>query len=446
MKQYDYDRISKIVFQISLACVFAGAFFALGAWMVATRPVPYFWMREMWRAIQETVSPEDIARIDVFDAPEGAVETPRLSPGSPVTGPCMAIVARRGTRHGIFWIDGTGAIVASIDAGDEFAGLSLDGLDWKSEGVSERRQAIWHGFDLVDDGGDEGVILAISGMSTPYGIGLVRMGSDGSVRWARGIGAHHTVMRRDDGNFVVTTMHLRMEPDPDFPNFTPPFMEDEISIVAPDGTELDRFSLMSALAHSQYRGFLSANFDLPTTVATRDPFHTNKASPLSASLAPLFPMFAPDDLLVSIRHLNAVFVIDPATRAVKRAYAGPFVRQHAPVWGADGRIYVFSNQSGARNFSASEILALDPASGDVVWRWTGDGQEPFFSEYRGDLDWVRPGVLLVAETNRGRVFMLDVATGEVIGDFRNIYRDDEGVLKTGAVMNARMAVCPETAR
>lgn len=439
---WDYDRISKITFQISLACVFATVFFGLGAWMVASKPAPYFWMREMWQAVTETVAPDDISRTDVFDAPAGAVETTRLVSGAPISGPCMLITARRQGRHGLYWLDGSGAIVRAIDTGDEYFGLSLDALDWQSAGVSERREAIWHGFDVTDDG----VILAISGMATPYGIGLVRLGFDGSVRWARELGAHHSVMKRDDGAYVVTTMHLNMTGNPDAPNFTPPFMEDEISIVAADGTELDRFSLMSALAHSEFRGFLSANFDLPTTIGTRDPFHTNKATPLPQELAAAFPMFEAGDLLVSIRHLNAVFVIDPETRKIRRAYAGPFVRQHAPIWGHDGRIYVFSNQSASLEFSASEILALDPSTGDVVWRWRGDGQEPFFSEYRGDLAWVSPGIMLVAETNRGRVFKLDVTTGKVIWDYRNIYRDDEGALKIGAVMNARMAACPETAQ
>jgi len=439
---WDYDRISKITFQVSLGCVFAGAFFAMGAWMVATKPAPYFWMREMWRAVKETVAPNDISRTDSFAAPADAVETPRLASGMPVIGPCTLISARRSERQGLYWLDANGTIVAAFDTGDEYLGLSFDALDWTSAGVSDRREAIWHGFDLTDDG----VILAVSGMATPHGIGLVRLGLDGSVQWAREIGAHHSVMQRDDGNYVVTTMRLNTSGDRDFPNFTPPFMEDEISIVAPDGTELDRFSLMSALAHSDYRGFLSANYDLPTDIGTRDPFHTNKASPLPQELAAAFPMFEAGDLLVSIRHLNAVFVIDPETRAVKRAYAGPFVRQHAPVWGHDGRIYVFSNQSAAKNFSASEILALDPVSGAVVWRWQGDGREPFFSEYRGDLAWVAPGKLLVTETNRGRVFVLDVATGSILWDYRNIYRDGDGVLKIGAVMNARMAPCPETAQ
>lgn len=439
---WDYDRISKLTFQISLACVFAGAFFALGAWMVATKPAPYFWMREMWRAAKEMVAADDISRLDVFDAPEGATQTPRLAAGELVVGPCILMTSRRGERQGLYWLDGAGAIVASIDSGDEYFGLSFDALDWTSAGVSDRREAIWHGFDLTDDG----VILAISGMSTPYGIGLVRLGYDGSVRWAREIGAHHSVMGRDDGNYVVTTMHLNTTGNPGSPNFTPPFMEDEVSIIAPDGTELDRFSLMSALAHSDYRGFLSANYDLPVTIGTRDPFHTNKASPLPQELAAMFPMFEAGDLLVSIRHLNAVFVIDPETRAVRKAFAGPFVRQHAPVWGHDGRIYVFSNQSAARDFSASEILGIDPASGAVAWRWQGDGREPFFSEYRGDLAWVAPGKLLVTETNRGRVFILDVATGAILWDYRNIYRDDEGTLKIGAVMNARNAPCPEIAR
>ena len=86
--------------------------------------------------------------------------------------------------------------------------------------------------------------------------------------------------------------------------------------------------------------------------------------PLSASMADQYPLFDAGDLVVSLRHIDAVFVLDPGTREVKWSAHEPFMRQHDPDFIGEGWISVFDNRNEATSRGVRALM--NHAQGTLV--------------------------------------------------------------------------------
>lgn len=104
----------------------------------------------------------------------------------------------------------------------------------------------------------------------------------------------------------------------------------------------------------------------------RDPYHPNTVS-VNKGVCPLFP---PDALLLSFRHIDTVMVVDPKTARV--LWIDHFNRQHYPLWRPDG-ITVYNNRTNFRhstieyvNFDKERTILADGK--DFRWHrtWTGN--------------------------------------------------------------------------
>lgn len=156
-----------------------------------------------------------------------------------------------------------------------------------------------------------------------------------------------------------------------------------------------------------------------------DPVHLNDIDPLPRNLADRFPMFSPGDLLISARELNLLFVMDPATLAVKWWQMGATIRQHDGDWNADGQISVFNNRM-SREYST--ITRIDPATLKRTVALDGRSMN-FYSRHRGSHQLLPNGGWLIASTQQGRI--LEVSPdGKVALDFYNRLTGDEAVFTT----------------
>ncbi len=156
--------------------------------------------------------------------------------------------------------------------------------------------------------------------------------------------------------------------------------------------------------------------------ALGDPFHANDIEPLPAALAPMFPMFHAGDLLISLRALNLVFVLDPATYKVKWFSQGEMQLQHDPDWQPDGTITVLDNHWFQ---PPSRLIALDPKGGPSKVVKKGEDYD-FFTPNRGKFERLEGGGHMVTSSKQGRVFETD-ATGRIVFEFVNTYDDAEGL-------------------
>jgi hypothetical protein len=150
-----------------------------------------------------------------------------------------------------------------------------------------------------------------------------------------------------------------------------------------------------------------------------DPIHLNDADPLPQNLADRFPMFAPGDLLISARELNLLFVMDPATLAIKWWQMGATIRQHDPDWNVDGQISTFNNRM-SREYST--ITRIDPAT--LARTVVVDGRSmDFYSRHRGSHQPLPNGGWLIASTQQGRIIEVS-PDGNVALDFYNRLTED----------------------
>jgi hypothetical protein len=146
-----------------------------------------------------------------------------------------------------------------------------------------------------------------------------------------------------------------------------------------------------------------------------DIFHPNDVDVLRANTAAAFPAFEIGDLLVSFRNLNLVAVIDPDDRRLKWSSSGPWLGQHDPDFRGDGRITVYSNNTGR---GRSEIVTIDPVTRAVTNELAG-GNVRFYSDFMGVHQALPNGNVLIAVPSEGRVLEVS-AEGDLVMEFNNV--------------------------
>jgi hypothetical protein len=196
-------------------------------------------------------------------------------------------------------------------------------------------------------------------------------------------------------------------------------MVDFVEMLSPDGKPLKKISLLKAVCGSPYAPLLSAlersktnngptqdgrmamMATLMDDVRRMDVLHANSVKVLSRSLASKFPMFKEGQILVSLRHLDAIVLIDPESEKVVWAARGPWRGQHDPLFLDNGHILLFDNLGAP---SGSRVLEYDPATQAFPWTFPADHTAPFLSQIRGQSQRLPNGNTLIAHSVAGVVF------------------------------------------
>ena len=167
----------------------------------------------------------------------------------------------------------------------------------------------------------------------------------------------------------------------------------------------------------------------------KDLTHLNDIEILSKSDAAAFPLFEAGDMMLSLRNLNLVMVVDPATETVRWAQTGPWIRQHDPDFLPDGRIMVFDNrrdESGRQVFGGSRILVIDPVTREVETFYEGSEEAPFFSNVKGKQQFLANGDVLITEAETGRAFEV-TPDGRIVWSYISRFDDDHAAKISEAV-------------
>jgi hypothetical protein len=134
--------------------------------------------------------------------------------------------------------------------------------------------------------------------------------------------------------------------------------------------------------------------------------------------------FRPGNILVSARHLDAIFIVDKRTGEVVWHYTGNLDRQHEASMipmgvPGEGRILVFNNGRNGRNgYRRSLIQTIDPASGEILWEY---GSRYFFSSVAGTVQKIGGPNFLIASSHGGRIFEID-PEGEIVWEWVPPYK------------------------
>ncbi|NES70134.1 MAG: hypothetical protein F6K24_35435, partial [Okeania sp. SIO2D1] len=179
--------------------------------------------------------------------------------------------------------------------------------------------------------------------------GLIRIDREGKVVWRLPYITHHSIHRHDDGNLWVSGLNYRTERTPELPHLTPPFFEDTILEVSPEGDILREWSVAKILRNNGYAGLLHpnpiGNFKLKlNNHKSKDLLHLNDVEPFPLKMQE--GIFKKGDVMVSPRDINTVFVFNTDTEKIKTVITGKFINQHDPDFVDGNTISVFDNNQG----------------------------------------------------------------------------------------------------
>jgi len=240
---------------------------------------------------------------------------------------------------------------------------------------------------------------------------LVRVNARSEVLWETKLAAHHDFWIGADGLIYALT-HRRVTVPGIHP--TLPILADFITVLTADGRVLREISLLEAVARSPYAYLLPrlTGLALPPEAEEIDLLHANHVERVDGRVRQPSKLYAPANLLVSMRQLNAVAILDGSTAEVLWLW-GPsnVTAQHHPRFLPNGNILLFDN-----GLQASQIIEVDPRANEVRWRYAP--QHGFFSATRGANQRLPNGNTLITESDRGTVFEV-TPEGETVWRFVN---------------------------
>lgn len=227
------------------------------------------------------------------------------------------------------------------------------------------------------------------------GFGLARITAGSELVWGHWLPVHHDLHVGADGSVVTLVARERAVPE----LHPGTLIDDALVWLSPEGYPQRELSLIDAFR--AYEGWQEIWDKRPVTDST-DIFHTNTVHVLDRDYPEFHPAFRAGHVLTSMRHLNAVALVDPLAERVVWAMQGPFSHQHDPQMAADG-LWVFDNRGGRP--MTSRMLKLS-ASGDILWRWAGDDEHRFYTKTCGHAQQLSNGNLMVVSSEQGVAYEL----------------------------------------
>jgi hypothetical protein len=227
------------------------------------------------------------------------------------------------------------------------------------------------------------------------GFGLAKLDKDSNVLWKYSANVHHDVDVGEDGTIYALKHELVSEMPKGLEYLPTPSLVDYLVLLSPDGKELKKpIPILETIRDSAYAPLLSAIEKPPKQHVTRglmisrfdeearkqDVLHANSVQVLSRKRAPKFPTFKAGQVLLSMRHLDAIAVMDVEKDALVWAARGPWRSQHDAQFLDNGRLLIFDNLGSPRS---SRVLEYDPQTQALPWWYPGEGGSPFLTSERG---------------------------------------------------------------
>lgn len=284
----------------------------------------------------------------------------------------------------------------------------------------------WSNAELLADGS-----LLVTGSEEADAEGsnfLLRMGWDGRVIWRAPINAHHDAEQIPDGRIAALTFDFR-----DIPQISEeyPVKDHHIAWIDPDSGELldAGFSIYDALATNPGEfAFQPVKAKIREGESFIDLLHTNSLEFMhQPQLAARHPIYAADNVLISIRAQDTVAILDSRERKLLWAWGqGEISGQHDARVLENGNILIFDNGVAQKR---SRIVELDPLSKTIVWEYSAARPADFFSLRKGSSQRLPGGNTLIANSDSGDAFEI-TPEGEVVWHFLNPNADAQGARAT----------------
>jgi hypothetical protein len=244
------------------------------------------------------------------------------------------------------------------------------------------------------------------------GYAIARIDKDSKLVWGNFLPVHHDFEVLDDGGVMVLTRVAHHVPRI---KQQQPIVEDYLTWLDPQGRVVNSMSVLEAF--EAYDGYDEIWRTRPKQ--DRDLFHTNTVHLLREDWSHVHPAFKKGRVLTSMRHLDAIALIDTDATEVVWALKGTFSRQHDPQVVVDGRLLLFDNQGGEGG--SSRVLEYDLTTGELAWAYQAMPASSFASGVCGHTQRLPNGNTLVNESTEGRAFEL-TPEGEIVWEYRSSFR------------------------
>jgi Arylsulfotransferase (ASST) len=273
------------------------------------------------------------------------------------------------------------------------------------------------------DNGD--LLVSYQGHNTyPYSVGLAMFDKAGKLLWKNELHSHHKLNVDGQGTIYTPAHKLIDSPlklgvtDQELRCETRKIYDDVVYIIGRDGAVIDEISILRSLIDSGFSGLVALTPD------TCDPIHLNYVDLLRAQDVSEYPGLSRGDLLVSMRHINALAIINRYTKQVKWLVSGLTIQQHNPRYIGNNKILVLDNLGGDAAKGGTRLVEIDLSSRRAVTVFpTADTPDlDFFTRISGyfDLDEQRSRAL-VALSLQGRVLEIDLRTHKVLWEYTNVH-------------------------
>lgn len=239
------------------------------------------------------------------------------------------------------------------------------------------------------------------------GIGMVKLDSRSNVLWENKGRCHHDLFVAEDGVIYTLSRHLR-DKHARFGS-QGKILEDFVTILSPNGEELERISILDAFLDSDYAAALAPAHK------QGDILHTNTIELMDGRFAERHPLYTAGNALISIPSLNLIAVMSLTERRIVWTLGGLWTFQHQPTVLDDGRMLVFDNQG---HHGKSKVVEIDPLTQEIHWAYRHTEAAPFHSQIIGSCQRLPNGNTLITESTKGRAFEV-TRGGQIVWEFYN---------------------------
>jgi hypothetical protein len=250
---------------------------------------------------------------------------------------------------------------------------------------------------------------------------LVKLDWQGRVLWRRALPAHHDVEALADGRIATLFSALRILPavDPEVP-----VRDHSIAVLSPQGEVLGEQSIGDLLLRAPGFPLRMRRARKQDDAMQIDLLHANSIEWMHRpELAARDPLFALSNVVICLRHQDAVLVVDWDRRRIVWSWGqGVLSGPHDATVLQSGNILIFDNGLNRR---WSRVLEVDPRAKRVVWEYRAPEPRDFFTVHRGAAQRLANGNTLVTDSNAGMIFEVTPA-GERVWSFRNPTRAPKG--------------------
>ena len=257
---------------------------------------------------------------------------------------------------------------------------------------------------------------------TPYGYGLARMDKDSRPIWTFSDCVHHDFALDEDGRIYTLTHHILDRAIPGLPGVEPPFLNDDVVVLSPDGKELRRVNILEAFRDSDFAAAIELSRD---EQFKGDVLHVNAIRLLGKTAQKTFPFARAGQVLISMRSNGVLSVLDLDRKSVVWATRGTWWGQHDPDVLDDGGMLLFDNLGHLGAGGRSRVIEFDPLTLCVRWSYVGSADHPLCSMVRSEQQRLPNGNTLITESDGAR--LLEVTReGRIVWEFVNPVRDGPG--------------------